>query len=394
MKRILTLSPDTFIWINKHDGVVYNAKYHKAFEFKMTTQLYDLCLRLLDYDNLYSVEYNDDNNDSSIIHFIEDVVAIGAGLSHEENKIIFSLPPLLNIQHDYAMQELRDFESQDYALRYLTKIVLYIGGECDENIFYMQTEYPINTKSVLRYTDIVDFIQSTNSRYISEICIVFSDLYHYTELDILLECLVNLNLNITICLRDQDSPEIIKRLILSFPEIKVKLLYKPGNLRANLNLLDCNVVHTFLISSEEDYARVDSISGKYSDEKIDFIPVYTGKNYDFFRDNVLLTKEEILSSNLTRRGVYMHQVLNTNYFGTLFVMPNKKVFSSVLSPPLGNISDSIYSLILEEMSKNYSWRKTRNQTHCKDCVLKYLCPSPSNYEKLMNLKCICTDIGC
>ena len=82
MKRILTLSPDTFIWINKHDGVVYNAKYHKAFEFKMTTQLYDLCLRLLDYDNLYSVEYNDDNNDSSIIHFIEDFVAVGAGLSH------------------------------------------------------------------------------------------------------------------------------------------------------------------------------------------------------------------------------------------------------------------------------------------------------------------------
>ena len=73
-------------------------------------------------------------------------------------------------------------------------------------------------------------------------------------------------------------------------------------------------------------------------------------------------------------------------------MPNKKIYSDINQPELGSICDSIYDLIIKELSCNYSWRWIRNNDSCQKCLYRYLCPSPTSYESVMNIKCICTNL--
>ena len=43
--------------------------------------------------------------------------------------------------------------------------------------------------------------------------------------------------------------------------------------------------------------------------------------------------------------------------------------------------DDYKKLIYNELRHGNSWRRTRDkQAICKECIYKYLCPSPSNYE--------------
>lgn len=391
MKKVLTLSPDTFLWTNEREGIVYDSKHHRAFEFEMTPPVLGICRQLQNYDNLYSAEYDDSAVDPSVASFIEGTVSIGAGMNHEKGRHIISLPPLLNIQHDIDMQKKRNFEYQDFALRYLSKIVIYTGGRCPENIFYQQTEYPINSETVLNYTEIRKFVKTIKSPYLLEIAVVFSDISGYDGLEELLEAFQGVASDITICIRVEEFVNDIPVMLAKYPKLRLRLLYHPGYKHHRPVSAGGNIKHMFLIASEYDYKNAEEASFQNHDYDIKLMPVFTGGNAEFLKDNVLLSKDDIMSSDLDRRGVFMHQVLNTNHFGTLYVMPDKKVYSDVTAPALGSMSDSIYGLILEELSKNYSWRRIRNTGECKNCLYRYLCPSPGVYEKLMEIECICTD---
>lgn len=73
-------------------------------------------------------------------------------------------------------------------------------------------------------------------------------------------------------------------------------------------------------------------------------------------------------------------------------MPDGKIYSDLSSPALGDINDCIYDIILKEISLNYSWRQVRDSGKCQLCLYRELCPSPSIYEKMMNIECVCVDV--
>ncbi len=82
--------------------------------------------------------------------------------------------------------------------------------------------------------------------------------------------------------------------------------------------------------------------------------------------------------------------MNTHFFGILTVSANGEVYSNVNNIALGNIADSnLLDLIGKEMTENLSWRKIRDKQPCCDCLYQYLCPSPSNYEIVMNKQNLC-----
>ena len=51
--------------------------------------------------------------------------------------------------------------------------------------------------------------------------------------------------------------------------------------------------------------------------------------------------------------------------------------------------NEILDVINNELSKNTAWRRVRSSEPCKDCVYQYLCPPPSNYEKVINRPNLC-----
>lgn len=82
--------------------------------------------------------------------------------------------------------------------------------------------------------------------------------------------------------------------------------------------------------------------------------------------------------------------MNTHFFGILTIFANGEVHGNVNDMPLGNISDTVLlDLIAEEMKTKLSWRRIRDKQPCCDCLYQYLCPSPSNYEIVMNKQNLC-----
>mgnify|MGYP001532415822 FL=1 len=51
-----TLYPDTFLWINETEGVMYNAKEHTYLSFDIHGLIKKYCLMLNELRNLYTID--------------------------------------------------------------------------------------------------------------------------------------------------------------------------------------------------------------------------------------------------------------------------------------------------------------------------------------------------
>lgn len=61
-----------------------------------------------------------------------------------------------------------------------------------------------------------------------------------------------------------------------------------------------------------------------------------------------------------------------------------------LQPALGNIyTHSIYEIVCKEIEKGLSWFRIRNEAPCNECVYRWLCPSPSDYETAIGRPDLC-----
>jgi len=133
----------------------------------------------------------------------------------------------------------------------------------------------------------------------------------------------------------------------------------------------------FIIFSEQDYLDIEEISATI---KGNFVPVYNGENMDFFDSNVFINKDEIVTTNLSKREIFMRQAINIFHFGKLTVLPDGNVYADVNQAPLGTIDDTTYSIVYKEFTEGKSWLRIRDFAPCKGCIYQWLCPSPSNYE--------------
>ena len=99
-----TLYPDTFLWINETEGVMYNAKEHTYLSFDIHGLIKKYCLMLNELRNLYTIDVSpEDWEDTDLRSWMLDTVENKMGClieySDTESRPI-SFPPLLNLQSD------------------------------------------------------------------------------------------------------------------------------------------------------------------------------------------------------------------------------------------------------------------------------------------------------
>lgn len=139
--------------------------------------------------------------------------------------------------------------------------------------------------------------------------------------------------------------------------------------------------YVFEVTNLEDCQQVEDLVEQFNIEKYQLKPVFTGNNLDFFKENVFLTKEDILSISTSIKDIFIRQSMNTYDFGRINVMSNGDIYANIYHPVLGNIfNHSIYEIIQNEVEEGKSWFRVRNQAPCSSCIYQWLCPSPSNYE--------------
>ncbi len=148
--------------------------------------------------------------------------------------------------------------------------------------------------------------------------------------------------------------------------------------------------YVFTVSSEEEMQIAEEIIARLEMQHYSLIPVYTGHNSLFFEKHIFLSKEEILSMPVSMRKIFIHKSLNAESFGKLIILPSGAVYSNLFSDKVGSIQDcSLLNLLHNEVTSNYSWFKIRDYKPCNNCSYQWLCPSPSNYEVLLNKKNLC-----
>lgn len=391
MNTVLTINPNTFLWMEGNFGLLYDSRSFISYEFEITSSIAELCLSLNNPDNLYSVTVDMSTADSYLKTFVEKIVAYGMGLLHNNRpKYLVSYPPFLNIQNSWEKICKRGMDVYCEALQYLSSITIYTGGGCPETELYKQTIFPVNSVQCLSSGTILRFIASMYTSHLSKINIVFSSMNEYQDVDKLLDGLKDYEDIITIYLRAEE---------VTNNSIKERIRYYSGFSWSVINTFGSDVImpnelikQIYLVKSKNEYLGTLAQCENNNVVHYDIVPIFNGDNVDFFRDEMMLTKKEILNRHLERREVFAHMSVNVNYWGHFSVMPDGGVYASLNDNPIGNISDSIYTLIKNEMRKNTAWRYTRGgKPLCSKCLLKYLCPSPSSYEYVMNLDCICID---
>lgn len=146
----------------------------------------------------------------------------------------------------------------------------------------------------------------------------------------------------------------------------------------------------FIVEDEQQYNDSARLINEYNIKEYSIHPYYTGENIHFFEDNIFLNKEDIFYKALQMREIFRNQKLNSNSFGTLYVLPDGTVKANMNTAVLGNIAeDDILDIIYKELIENTAWRTIRNSHPCDQCIYQFMCPAPSNYERAIGKNNLC-----
>jgi len=147
----------------------------------------------------------------------------------------------------------------------------------------------------------------------------------------------------------------------------------------------------FIVRDSHELVEANRIIQNLHLKNIFFKPYFTGSNYSFFSDYVVITKEDIAASKPDQQQILARKMINETEWGKLTILPGGKVFANVNDEPLGNLKkDSMNDLIIKEANNGASWKRIRSSVvPCKNCLYYLLCPPISNYELVMKKFNLC-----
>ena len=403
------LEPYTFIREKQEEVMLYNTLSGVHILFVQDAATKPIVSSWLDANNLYGVELTESDMEKTSVKklifrvresFSGDIVEIGP---NQQRPV--SLQPFLNFQMDrQRLENLKagDANKQygDRILHHLFELNLYITGICPNDCpccdkYYKQTVCCTkHGKDALQPQQIEKLLQTITHSSVKCINILGGDLFSNGLLSEYMDVLNRfgfvknyyshfLNINENIRLINLQNSTL--KIMVTFPvdEEKFEQAYQLTDIE------NLPVFWVFIISSEEEYFRAESLIKRFEIQKATIKPFYTGSNYEFFSKNTFTTLEDIDRIRLNRRQIYAHQYINVADFGKVTVMPDGKVYANVNQESLGTINDDIRDLIYNELVHGKSWLRIREQAPCNDCIYQWLCPSPSNYEIAMGRPDLC-----
>jgi pseudo-rSAM protein len=406
MKDYIVLFPETFLWFNTSEGVFYNAKEKVVFNFRCNDLIYNYCLLFNDPANLYSVIIdNADRQDSSFSSWIDCIVKSKMGVLYsieKEAEKPFSLPPILNLRNEIEESQLdkSKYYSPINFAECLNELSFFLGGEelsTEEQSYYKQVLYPFSRQSFLELNEIRSFLENSNITHLKQVNLIGTDLFKYPCFEDLIKLLVSQGISVSCYMlgRYADSFNQILEILKNTDFILKLYFFNIDNFVKIQNCIrDCGIKYNwvFLIKNEADFHLCERLISEHSLEQSDILPLLTNNNFDFFKDNIFISMDNIKNVSLTKQNIFCNQAINSNYWGHLFILPDGNVYGNLNKKPLGTVREDAMELIKREIyDLNSSWKCTREKVMpCKECIYRNLCPPPSNYEFYLNRFNLCT----
>ena len=313
------------------------------------------------------------------------------------------LMPVLNLQRE--VEKLKKEEGRtlgENIFHYLSDITIYLNNSCvfdcagcgDYFNQFFHCSKSFNTENI-DFDLLKRFFKHLTISYIRRLAITGGNIFLYPYFSELINFLHKEKIFsiFGIHYRNIDMKKIkllndfAIELFVTFP-IEEKFVKKIISLSKQNN-----TTIIFIISSEEDYRKAEIIISQYILKNYSIRPFFNGENHTFFKNNVYLTKEDILRTTISQRKIFSRQKLNTNFFGRIHLFPNGDIKAHPFKEVIDNCQQELLVKIIEkELITNTAWRIVRDKEPCNNCIYQYLCPSPSEYEWVINKNNLCTVI--
>lgn len=394
MKQKLVLSPNTFLWLVDCDVLLYGSHNQQYIKIEDAShEVCDLCKTLLS-NRLYYVAFEADNMSLSSKAFLKQIEEKSLGRIVDESSNLISICPILSIQDN--VKRIKESPNYDYRLLdYLHSVEFYVGGNRTPRYFDGQIVAPANSMENLSPYDIEEFLTKCQLSTLLKISIFLSN-NDSKFIESLTGVFNKWGQQITIHTFFQEEEDYFYLVNkLNDRNIRQRIIIDTGSLNTSsisriLSMAKDNLLSLdFIVKSQEEVDLIEKIEKTITnDTSVTCSPV-SYNNDDFIAKNVQLSETEILESKIPKRTIFIHQSININYWGKLSIRPDKTVSVDLFSRPIGHVADSIYKLILAALSDDM-WLMTRSSGECRECLFRWLCPSPSMGESFFPNQKICS----
>ena len=383
----------TFLFYSKNQYVIYNTLNSTYIDCSLYGKTINTVLSILHNTNkTYCVGiYEYQLRDSQFTEFIKKIRNTFSGDIIKNIRGIppFISKPILRILHHPNNPKTKEYNLLgENALFHLHEVTFYLENQgFDLNPMYKdcykQFLYPTYTeKQKLSHAKYLEIIEQLSICQIDKINIIPATIEKKELFSYLLSLSRQYSIKTQIILPYKKYNKEDLKQLLTNPQFSIMIMvHLPVDyeeLNSYINLFnEYNITWSLIASNKNDVIFLSKNNlGKFTN--VDYIPWYTGDNYNDFKD--------IIEQKNTKQHIFRKQILNDNLFGKLTIFPTGEVYSNVNFPTIGNIQDQKLSEIVYSEIENYfkPWFFTRDYVSCKNCVNKYLCPSISNYEIVAN----------
>lgn len=405
-KYWLLLEAYAFVWIENEEVLFYNSLSGGSFKCKITDALKPIIKELLNENNLYCVEITQRSlSHVDIYSLVKKLRNLFIGDLYSQSE--FSGKPLvvvprLSINEDLK-NEVEDLNNVELfgqkILNNLYQITFYLTGKCQLNCKYCQKVHKQfvwckKCNSSIDYNKIQNLLLQLKHSNLSQLNLVGGNPFNYYAFAELLKSVkqysfkknIYVHYKSIVCVKEISKCEFDKSFTI---KVLVDCPIDKNILMRWMNLNYENVEFVVMITSLKDFEDVNAVS-ELNDCRVFYMPFYIESNLPFFEQNVYYNENDLQHIVWTKKDIFAHQVLNTNFFGSLMVDSDGKIYSNFNYFPIGEIDEDMAIIVSREMKEGEVWHKTRNNIPvCKDCIYKYLCPSPSNYEIIIGKNNLC-----
>lgn len=394
--KTLIINNDTFIWRNNQNGIIYNSSNFKSFLFDNIGLVKSVCDQLDKLECLYTINLNKSHeNDEYFQNWVDRLLNIEAAriiqVDQEEHKEV-SFKPILKIHNDIT--SIKANESYHDIVECLSEITIHLSGSCiskENQLYYKQFLYTVDTDGTLDYNKLATFLSyiPSNNKLIFNL---IGDVFNYCMINDLLPLLVQKSSIINIYFtEDFFDPNKVTNKILGYL-VNFHIVRNAKNYMNLRNKIAPNQVSIckfiLLIEDLPDVNAYDEIL--FFEDIVDVRPIFSSNMKDFFKENIYLNKFDLDNIKSTKREIFANQVINTNFFGKIEILPDGSIWDNLNFDRIGYINDNFWHIMKTIFSEDRAWFYCRKQSPCSHCIYQWLCPPPSNYELVIGKPNLCT----
>lgn len=297
----------------------------------------------------------------------------------------------------------------DLSLLHLTEISIYlnsnlVGIDSTHGTHKQVLSCYNSVESIheLDYEEIINFIYpALKESALQKVNLLGGDITEYSKINHLLDLILSYEKRVNVFIELTSNLEKLEEIISSIKNVE-KLNTICTIRKENLSLSIINKLKKIcgkidlrfqcMVDSLENYKMFENTLNKIDPQLITYKPFYTGKNLNFFEENVFINKDDIFSSIHKQTDIYIKQKLNKIEFGRLIILNDGKVHTNLNCRPIGQIGiDTIQEIVYELINnKSSTWFSTRkNDKVCSNCIYHAFCPSISNYELVLKKTNLC-----